>query len=255
MDLAAAALLGLGAYVLGSFPTGYVLVRAVRGTDIRDVGGGNVGALNTYQQVGAWGGLLVLSVDAAKGALAALAPGWSGAPEWTVFLTTPLVVAGHNWPLFIGFRGGKGAASILGVSLVVAPALTLITAGPAVPGYASSPQRRLGGGFRLRHAQRAVAGYRAGARYYRAVPRAHLPGNGNLLAEYQGADKFRHKGPPVAKIADHAGLRSRPTRRPLVRWRATGGDGPTAGRRMGYNVGQSRSAHTKGGRLPNADHT
>ena len=132
LDLAAAALLGLGAYVLGSFPTGYVLVRAVRGTDIRDVGGGNVGALNTYQQVGAWGGLLVLSVDAAKGALAALAPGWSGAPEWTVFLTTPLVVAGHNWPLFIGFRGGKGAASILGVSLVVAPALTLITAGPVV---------------------------------------------------------------------------------------------------------------------------
>ena len=118
--------------MLGSVPTGYVLVRAVRGIDLRDVGTGNVGALNTYHQVGAWGGLLVLSADAAKGALAALAPSWCGAPEWTMFLTTPLVVAGHNRPVFIGFRGGKGAASILGVSLVVAPALTLITAGPAV---------------------------------------------------------------------------------------------------------------------------
>ncbi len=132
MDLVVAILLGLGAYSLGSVPTAYVLVRLVKGADIREAGTGNVGALNTYHQVGLWGGLLVLAVDAGKGALAVLVPAWAGAPDWTMFLTTPLVVAGHNWPMFLGFRGGKGAASIFGISLVVAPVLTLITLGPVV---------------------------------------------------------------------------------------------------------------------------
>ena len=107
MEWTGAVLLGLGAYLLGSVPTAYILVRLAKGIDIRQVGTGNVGALNTFQQVGIWGGLMVLVVDAGKGALSSLAPSWAGAPEWTVFLTTPLVVAGHNWPVFLGFRGGK----------------------------------------------------------------------------------------------------------------------------------------------------
>jgi glycerol-3-phosphate acyltransferase PlsY len=133
MDLLLAALLSLGAYLLGSIPAAYILVRRVRGLDIRGVGSRNVGALNTFQQVGLWGGLLVLLFDAGKGALAVLAPGWiSGAPEWTVYSTAILVVIGHNWPVFLGFRGGKGAASILGVSLALFPVLTIIAFVPAL---------------------------------------------------------------------------------------------------------------------------
>jgi len=132
MDWLLAALLSLGAYLLGSIPSAYILVRRVRGLDIRRVGSRNVGALNTFQQVGLWGGLLVLLVDTGKGALAVLAPVWVGAPEWTVYSTGILVAVGHNWPVFLGFRGGKGAASILGVSLALLPVLTLIAAGAAL---------------------------------------------------------------------------------------------------------------------------
>ena len=122
--------LGLGAYLLGSVPTAYIMVRLVTGNDIRRLGSRNVGALNTYQQVGTWGAMPVLIVDAGKGVLAVLVPTWLGAPHWTVFMTTSLVVAGHNWPVFLGFRGGKGAAAIFGVSLALVPVLTLITLAP-----------------------------------------------------------------------------------------------------------------------------
>ena len=132
MEWTGAVLLGLGAYLLGSIPTAYILVRLAKGIDIRQVGTGNVGALNTFQQVGAWGGVLVLLVDGGKGALASLVPSWAGTPDWTVFLTAPLVVAGHNWPVFLGFRGGKGAAAIFGISMAVVPVLTLIVVGPTV---------------------------------------------------------------------------------------------------------------------------
>ena len=132
MDWMVAILLGLGTYLLGSVPTAYIVVCLAKGIDIREVGTGNVGALNAFQQVGPWGGILVLLIDAGKGALAVLVPGWAGAPEWTGFLTAPLLVAGHNWPAFLGFRGGKGAAAIFGISLAVVPLLTLIALGPTV---------------------------------------------------------------------------------------------------------------------------
>lgn len=120
------------AYVLGSVPTAYIVVRAVNGEDIRDVGSHNVGALNAYRRVGAWAGLTVLLVDAAKGALAVTVPRLLGIDDWALFITTPLVVAGHNWPVFLNFRGGKGAAAIFGISLVIVPWLTVITAGPSI---------------------------------------------------------------------------------------------------------------------------
>ena len=122
----------LAAYLLGSFPSAYVLVRLVKGVDIRQVGTRNVGTLNTYYQVGKWGALLVLLADAGKGAVAALLPGWLSAPPWSVYLAAPLVVAGHNWPVFLGFRGGKGAATALGVSLALLPILTIISLAPAL---------------------------------------------------------------------------------------------------------------------------
>ena len=124
--------LALGAYVVGSVPTAYILVRWMEGEDIRDFGSRNVGALNAYNRTGAWAGLLVLVVDTAKGVLAVAAPRLLGVDPWVLFITTPLVVAGHNWPVFLNFRGGKGAAAIFGISLVIVPWLTVITAAPSI---------------------------------------------------------------------------------------------------------------------------
>ena len=124
--------LALGAYFLGSIPTAYILVRWLKGQDIREGGSHNVGALNTYRQAGIPAGIAVLLVDMAKGVLAVVVPRLVGADDWVLFLTTPLVVAGHNWPVFLNFRGGKGAAAIFGISLVIVPWLTAITAGPSI---------------------------------------------------------------------------------------------------------------------------
>ncbi|MDE0824613.1 MAG: glycerol-3-phosphate acyltransferase [Dehalococcoidia bacterium] len=132
LELTAVVALALGAYVLGSIPTAYLLVRWLKGQDIRDVGSHNVGALNTYRQAGTWAGIVVLLVDSAKGVLAVMVPRLLGAGDWALFITTTLVVAGHNWPVFLNFKGGKGAAAIFGISLVIVPWLTVITAGPSI---------------------------------------------------------------------------------------------------------------------------
>ena len=92
------------------------------------MGSRNVGALNTYQQVGAWAGLTVLLVDTAKGVLAVTVPRLVGVDDWALFITTPLMVAGHNWPVFLGFRGGKGAATALGVLAAIAWEVALLAA-------------------------------------------------------------------------------------------------------------------------------
>ena len=125
------ALLGAALYLVGSVPTAYLLVRLVKGVDLREAGTKNVGTLNTYQQIGAWAALLVLVADAGKGALAVGVPLWVGAPDWALYVTATLVVTGHNWPVFLGFRGGKGAAAILGMSLALVPWLTLMALLPA----------------------------------------------------------------------------------------------------------------------------
>ena len=92
----------------------------------------NVGTLNAYRQVGLRGAALVLFVDAGKGILAVFIPTWLGYPQSLMFVSTISVVAGHNWPVFLSFRGGKGAAAILGISLALAPMLTLITLAPVI---------------------------------------------------------------------------------------------------------------------------
>jgi glycerol-3-phosphate acyltransferase PlsY len=117
---------------MGSIPTAYIVVRRLRKLDIRSLGSKNVGALNTFHQVGLGPAILVLAVDAAKGVLAVLVPRWLGAPEGAVYCTTIAVVAGHNWPVFLKFRGGKGVATILGIALVIIPNLTLMALVPTV---------------------------------------------------------------------------------------------------------------------------
>ena len=109
------------------------MVRLAKGEDIREVGSRNVGAVNTFQQAGAWAGLTVLLLDTAKGALAVTVPRLMGVDDWTMFVPPPLVIAGHNWPRFRVFRGGQGAAASFVPSLVAVLWLSRVLAPPPRP--------------------------------------------------------------------------------------------------------------------------
>ncbi len=125
MNIAAAIIIG---YLLGSIPFAYIVARLKRGVDIRDVGGGNVGALNTWRQIGPVSGLSVLALDIIKGVLAVLIARWLGLTVGWVCVAGFAAVVGHNWPVFLKFRGGKGAATVLGVLVALTPAELLISA-------------------------------------------------------------------------------------------------------------------------------
>ena len=99
--------LAVAAYLLGSVSPSYLLVRLTTGQDVRRLRSRNAGTLNTYHRLGIAGGVTVLVLDAGKGAAAVLVPGLLGAPEWTVFATGPLVLIGHNWPVFLKFREAR----------------------------------------------------------------------------------------------------------------------------------------------------
>ena len=132
MEPVLVALITLSAYLLGSVPSAYIAGRLSRGIDIRTVGSRNVGALNVLHQVGPGAAIAVLVGDTLKGTLAVLMAIWILDSPWALACGAIGVVAGHNWPLFLWFRGGKGAATVLGVSLAVAPWLTILAVAPAV---------------------------------------------------------------------------------------------------------------------------
>lgn len=108
-------------YLLGSIPTACLMSRFRRNRDIRDYGVGNMGAVNVIRHVGIWEGLLVGLIDIAKGAATVLVGLALGVPQVWVFAAGAAALLGHNFPIFAGFRGGKGAATVLGIFLVLAP--------------------------------------------------------------------------------------------------------------------------------------
>ncbi len=111
----------LAAYALGCFVTGYYLVRWRTGQDLRLLGSGSLGAKNAGRILGRGGYFLTSLVDIAKGLTAVLLARWAGLSGWAVTMAALAVVAGHNWPLQLGFRGGKGVATGYGVVLAAAP--------------------------------------------------------------------------------------------------------------------------------------
>jgi len=108
-------------YLLGSIPSAYIAGRLKKGVDIRQVGGGNLGALNTVREIGLLPGLAVLIADIAKGSLAVLIAHWLGLPMIWIFIAGFAAVVGHNWSGFLGFKGGRGAATTIGVLLALVP--------------------------------------------------------------------------------------------------------------------------------------
>ncbi|MCC7339976.1 MAG: glycerol-3-phosphate 1-O-acyltransferase PlsY [Bryobacterales bacterium] len=112
----------LAAYLLGSIPFGFLLVRWKTGTDVRTKGSGNIGATNVLRTTGKALGLLTLLLDVLKGAAAVAIAQWltGGNPLWSA-LAAFAVLLGHMFPVWLRFRGGKAVASMLGAYLVLTP--------------------------------------------------------------------------------------------------------------------------------------
>jgi len=112
------ALLG---YLIGSFPTAFLLVKWKAGIDIRRAGSGNVGTLNTMEVTGSRSlGVAVLVIDVVKGALAvALTMSLFGNLFWTMGVAGLSAIAGHAFPVWLNFRGGRGLAAAAGVFMVL----------------------------------------------------------------------------------------------------------------------------------------
>lgn len=117
--MTAAGLVLLG-YLSGSIPFGLILVRATRGVDVRERGSGNIGATNVARVAGKGLGVLVLVLDALKGALPVLLAQRVAGPSVAAGVGVA-AFAGHVAPVWLGFRGGKGVATALGVVAVLAP--------------------------------------------------------------------------------------------------------------------------------------
>ncbi len=125
----------LGGYLLGSIPTGYWVGRWWGGIDIRQQGSGSTGATNVLRTLGKGPALLVLLVDAAKGA-AAVALGSALGSAWWVVLAALFAVIGHSRSCWLGFRGGKSVATSLGILLAMAWPVALTTFGVWLLGLA-----------------------------------------------------------------------------------------------------------------------
>jgi glycerol-3-phosphate acyltransferase PlsY len=127
------------AYLLGSIPFGYLIVRATQGADVRETGSGGTGATNVSRRAGKAAGVFTLVLDALKGALAVASaklifdlPIIAGGgyvnqsstvmdANWWVAAAAIAVIAGHIFPVWLRFRGGKGVATGVGVFLMLAP--------------------------------------------------------------------------------------------------------------------------------------
>ncbi len=119
------------AYLLGSIPVGLIVARLMGGADPRKSGSGNIGATNIVRTLGKGAGVVTLIGDMAKGAgpvfYALYYLGNAGGPN-LVSLVALATVCGHIFPVYLGFKGGKGVATALGVLVVVSPLAALICA-------------------------------------------------------------------------------------------------------------------------------
>jgi glycerol-3-phosphate acyltransferase PlsY len=113
------------AYLLGSIPFAYIIGR-LRGLDVRQVGDRNVGTFNVFRHAGMSAGIATLVADVGKGALAIVVAKLLSVPELVVFSTGVAAVIGHNWPVFLRFRGGRGLAVVIGALLALLPIEMLI---------------------------------------------------------------------------------------------------------------------------------
>lgn len=118
----------LAAYLLGSVPTGLILAKA-SGVDIRSTGSGNIGATNVYRTLGKKVGIMTLVGDCLKGFIPVIIASRLGLTDAWVATVGLAAFLGHVYTVFLGFKGGKGVATALGVFLGVSPLSVLIALG------------------------------------------------------------------------------------------------------------------------------
>lgn len=123
----------LFAYLMGSVPWGVILTRIFSDMDIRSEGSGNIGAYNVFRVAGKRLGVMTLGLDLLKGAVPVLVGMlWLGGADWQADVLVSLIAlsafSGHLFPLFLGFKGGKGVATAAGCLLVISPLVFMICA-------------------------------------------------------------------------------------------------------------------------------
>ena len=113
------------AYLLGATPWGYIIPRLLRGVDIRRYGSGNVGGANVQRTVGWRLAIVVMALDVGKGVLA-VALAWlvSGHSAVAEVVAGIMAIIGHDWSVFLRFKGGRGVAAAGGASFIIAPLAT-----------------------------------------------------------------------------------------------------------------------------------
>jgi glycerol-3-phosphate acyltransferase PlsY len=116
-----------GAYLLGSIPVAWLLARWVTGQDLRRMGSGNVGVMNTALSVARWVGLIVFLTEIAKGVLAVAIPRWLGANDFLISLAIVAAVIGTRWPVWLRFKGGRGNTTGMAACLVISYPSLLVT--------------------------------------------------------------------------------------------------------------------------------
>ncbi|MDR3187592.1 MAG: glycerol-3-phosphate 1-O-acyltransferase PlsY [Prevotellaceae bacterium] len=151
MTILATIILGVVAYLLGSIPSAVWIGRSFYGVDVRDHGSGNAGTTNVLRVLGVKAAIPVLMVDLLKGLLAVLAvyliPEVDSSAELFSVAKIAyglLAVIGHMYPVFAGFRGGKGVATTLGVAIAIQPLGALAALGIFVAVFAVTRYVSLG---------------------------------------------------------------------------------------------------------------
>ena len=113
-------------FIVGSIPFGIIIAKA-KGVDLNKVGSGNIGATNVLRSIGKGPAALTLLGDILKGTLAVAMGGYFGVGLWYQGLMGIFAILGHNFSVFLKFRGGKGVATSLGVLIIYAPTPALLT--------------------------------------------------------------------------------------------------------------------------------
>lgn len=135
----------LAAYLIGSFPTSYIVVYRLTGRDIRSMGSGNPGAMNVWDSVGAGPAALVALVDVVKGMAPVGVAFALGLRDIEAVLAAFAAVAGHDYSIFLRLRGGNGTATGLGAATMLLPAPALIATAVGVGLAVAIRNRRIGG--------------------------------------------------------------------------------------------------------------
>lgn len=116
----------IAAFVLGSIPFGIITAK-VKGIDLKKVGSGNIGATNVLRSLGRWPAVITLLGDILKGTLAVAIGKYSGVEPLYEGLIGIAAISGHSFSIFLGFKGGKGVATSLGVLLMYTPHVAVLT--------------------------------------------------------------------------------------------------------------------------------